>query len=172
MNGHRSSPSDGCEGTLAVRGHDGRVHSGIRILALSGGHVDPAKINAATEEQIAAWKRKDGIDDTNLPPVRAVPPITDVRALREKLDLSQEEFAERYMLSLRTVQEWEQRRPEKQLERKAGSGKLSAIDSRDISRGFCVRASGLALRAKTLEYIEPGFFLVVDGNKIRKRLIR
>jgi predicted nuclease of predicted toxin-antitoxin system len=25
---------------------------------------------------------------------------------------------------------------------------------------------------KTLEYIEPGFFLVVDGNKIRKRLIR
>lgn len=41
-----------------------------------------------------------------------MPPITDVRALREKLGLSQEEFAERYMLSLRTIQEWEQRRRE------------------------------------------------------------
>jgi DNA-binding transcriptional regulator YiaG len=76
------------------------------------GHVDHAKINAATEEQIAAWKHEDGIDDANFGPARAVPPITDVHALREKLSLSQEEFAERYMLSLRTIQEWEQRRRE------------------------------------------------------------
>lgn len=76
------------------------------------GRVDHAKVRAATEEQIAAWKREDGIDDAALGPVRAVPPVTDVRALRERLKLSQEEFAERFMLSLRTVQEWEQNRRE------------------------------------------------------------
>ena len=38
--------------------------------------------------------------------------ITDVPALRERLNLSQESFAEHYMLSLRTVQEWEQHRRE------------------------------------------------------------
>jgi putative transcriptional regulator len=34
----------------------------------------------------------------------------DVRALRERLGLSQEAFAERFHLSLRTIQDWEQRR--------------------------------------------------------------
>jgi hypothetical protein len=29
------------------------------------GNVDHAKVNAATKEQIAAWKREDGIDDAN-----------------------------------------------------------------------------------------------------------
>lgn len=76
------------------------------------GQIDRAKINATTEEQITAWKREDGIDDGALGPIRAVLPTTDVRALRERLSLSQEEFAERYMLSLRTVQEWEQHRRE------------------------------------------------------------
>ncbi len=76
------------------------------------GHVDHAKVGAATEDQIAAWKCEDDIDDSALGPVRAVPPATDVRALRERLGLSQEEFAQRYMLSPRTVQDWEQRRRE------------------------------------------------------------
>lgn len=76
------------------------------------GYVDPAKVRAATEEQIAAWKRADGIDEATLGPVRVVPPETDVRALRERLGLSQDEFAERYMLSPRTVQDWEQHRRE------------------------------------------------------------
>jgi putative transcriptional regulator len=34
----------------------------------------------------------------------------DVRAIREHLKLTQEAFAERFHLSLRTVQQWEQRR--------------------------------------------------------------
>ncbi|MPZ16183.1 MAG: helix-turn-helix domain-containing protein, partial [Chloroflexi bacterium] len=34
----------------------------------------------------------------------------DVRALRERLGLSQEAFAERFHLSLRTIQDWEQQR--------------------------------------------------------------
>ncbi len=77
------------------------------------GTVDHAKIREATEEPIVAWKREDGYgDDSGLGPVRVVPPVTDVRALRERLNLSQEDFATRYMLSSRTVQEWEQGRRE------------------------------------------------------------
>jgi len=74
----------------------------------------PAKHPEATEEQIATWKREDGFadEDVILGPGRLVPALTDVRALRDRLGLSQEAFSERYMLSLRTVQEWEQRRRE------------------------------------------------------------
>src|SRR5664280_74587 len=45
-------------------------------------------------------------------PVRMVnvPEPVDVRALRSKLGLSQSEFASRYGISLRTLQEWEQGR--------------------------------------------------------------
>ncbi len=76
------------------------------------GQVDQAKVRAASEEQIAAWKREDGIDDSTLGPARVMPPATDVRALRERLGLSQEEFAQRYMISPRTIQDWEQHRRE------------------------------------------------------------
>jgi DNA-binding transcriptional regulator YiaG len=37
-------------------------------------------------------------------------PIPNVRAIREKLHLSQADFARRFHLSQRTVQQWEQRR--------------------------------------------------------------
>lgn len=43
---------------------------------------------------------------------RYVPPRTDVRALRERLGLSQVKFAQRYMLSQRTIEDWEQHRRE------------------------------------------------------------
>lgn len=76
------------------------------------GHVDHAKVRAATEEQIASWKREDGIDDSALGPMRVVPPATDVRALRERLGLSQEVFAHRYMISPRTIQDRERHRRE------------------------------------------------------------
>jgi putative transcriptional regulator len=77
------------------------------------GRIDRAKVDSATEEQIAAWKREDGFgDDTTLGAGRMVPPIVDVRALRERLGLSQEDFAAQYLLSPRTVQEWEQHRRE------------------------------------------------------------
>jgi hypothetical protein len=39
------------------------------------GHVDHAKVSAATEEQIALWKQEDGNDDSALGPTRAVPPL-------------------------------------------------------------------------------------------------
>jgi len=37
-------------------------------------------------------------------------PVPDVRAIREKLKLSQAEFARRFSLSQRTIQQWEQHR--------------------------------------------------------------
>lgn len=51
-----------------------------------------------------------GIDDDALSPARAVVPALSVRTLRESLGLSQSEFAHRFGLSSRTVQQWEQRR--------------------------------------------------------------
>lgn len=72
--------------------------------------IDMDKVNATTEEDIERWKREDGIDDSKLGPPRLVVPGPDVRALRERLGLSQEAFAERFHLSLRTVQDWEQQR--------------------------------------------------------------
>ena len=72
--------------------------------------IDVEKFNAATEEDIARWKREDGIDDSTWGPPRLVIPGPDVRAIRERLGLSQEAFAKRFQLSLRTVQDWEQKR--------------------------------------------------------------
>jgi putative transcriptional regulator len=73
------------------------------------GRADHAKLRSATEKQIVAWKREEGIDDAQLGSPRYVPKV-DVCEIREHLGLSQEEFAARYRLSLRTIQEWEQNR--------------------------------------------------------------
>ncbi len=48
-----------------------------------------------------------------------IPEHIDVRSLRRKTGLSQGEFAARYALSLRTVQEWEQGRSEPDLATRA-----------------------------------------------------
>ena len=73
------------------------------------GSVDRTKVRGASENEIAAWKREEGVEDTLLGPARYLPNV-DVRKVRERLGLSQEEFARRYRLSLRTIQEWEQGR--------------------------------------------------------------
>jgi putative transcriptional regulator len=86
------------------------VRRSIEQIRASKGRIDIEKFNAVTEEDIARWKREDGIDDADWGPPRLVTPDPDVRALRERLGLSQEAFAERFQLSLRTIQDWEQRR--------------------------------------------------------------
>jgi putative transcriptional regulator len=48
-----------------------------------------------------------------------IPERVDVRALRQKIGLSQTEFAARYALNARTVQEWEQGRAEPDLAARA-----------------------------------------------------
>lgn len=74
------------------------------------GRLDPERLRAATEADIEGWKREDGLDDATLGPARLVQAGPDVRSVRERLGLSQEAFAARFHLSLRTVQEWEQQR--------------------------------------------------------------
>jgi putative transcriptional regulator len=90
----------------------GTVKRTINQVRSQKGRVDRAKANVATEADIERWKRADGIDDNALGPARYVVPATDVQALRERLGLSQEAFARRYRLPLRTIQEWEQHRRE------------------------------------------------------------
>ena len=74
------------------------------------GRVDVERLKAATDADIERWKREDGVDDATLGPARFVSAGPDVRLVRARLGLSQEAFAERFHLSLRTIQEWEQRR--------------------------------------------------------------
>lgn len=73
------------------------------------GRISKAKVRGATEKRIRAWKAEEGYGDYQLVNVRAVPAV-NVRKIRERLRLSQEEFAARYRLSLRSLQEWEQGR--------------------------------------------------------------
>jgi putative transcriptional regulator len=76
------------------------------------GRVNTRKIASFTEADVARFAREDVSDTRALGASRYVPPRTDVRALRARLGLSQEQFAERYMLSPRTIQDWEQHRRE------------------------------------------------------------
>jgi putative transcriptional regulator len=76
----------------------------------SQGWIDRAKLLAMTDAEISASDRDAGIEQNALGPLRVVVPGPDVRAIRARFDLSQEEFAERFGLGLRTLQEWEQKR--------------------------------------------------------------
>jgi putative transcriptional regulator len=72
------------------------------------GRVDAKKLASFTEADIERFAREDDSDTSQLGEPRYVPPRTDVRALRERLGLSQAEFGKRYLLSVRTIQQWEQ----------------------------------------------------------------
>ena len=74
------------------------------------GRLDVERLKAAREAEIEHWKRQEGVDDATLGPARVVRVGPDVHLIRERLGLSQEAFAARFLLSLRTVQEWEQQR--------------------------------------------------------------
>jgi putative transcriptional regulator len=86
------------------------VRRSNEAIRAAKGRIDVAKLDSATEEDIERWTREDGIDEAALGPPRYVRAGPDVRAIREHLGLSQEAFAARFHLSLRTVQEWEQQR--------------------------------------------------------------
>jgi putative transcriptional regulator len=77
--------------------------SELESVKLPGGYRRP------TEAEIEEWKREDGDENFEFDDFRFVCNV-NVRALRERLGLTQEEFARRYHFPLRSVQEWEQRR--------------------------------------------------------------
>jgi len=72
------------------------------------GRIDRAKIATFTDHTIERFARDDKSDVAQFGAPRFVPPQTDVRALRDRLGLSQSEFASTYLLSVRTIQHWEQ----------------------------------------------------------------
>ncbi|HUY11104.1 MAG TPA: helix-turn-helix domain-containing protein [Candidatus Dormibacteraeota bacterium] len=71
--------------------------------------IDQAKVDSFTEEDIARMAREDDSETDDIEGFYFVPALVDVRALREKLGLSQRAFAARFHLSVRTVQGLENR---------------------------------------------------------------
>ena len=69
----------------------------------------PKGFKRPTEAEIQKWREEDGDEDFEFSDFRLVRNV-NVRALRERLGLTQEEFARRYRFPLRSVQEWEQGR--------------------------------------------------------------
>ncbi|MFZ0273227.1 MAG: helix-turn-helix domain-containing protein [Acidobacteriaceae bacterium] len=72
--------------------------------------TDWAKVAALTDEQIHAAALSDP-DAQPLPrDMRGLTRIVNVKKLREKLEMTQEEFAAAYRIPLGTLRDWEQRR--------------------------------------------------------------
>ena len=74
----------------------------------SKGKTDWEEVDAMTEEEIHAA----ALSDPDAQPVtpeelKEFRPIPDAKAIREGLKLTQKEFASRFQLSLRTLQDWE-----------------------------------------------------------------
>lgn len=68
-------------------------------------------LDAMTDEEV----ERAALTDSDCPPMtneqlRRLRRAPDVKAIRERLGLSQSQFAERFDFSVRTVQEWEQGR--------------------------------------------------------------
>jgi putative transcriptional regulator len=76
------------------------------------GRVDWERVRATTPAEIERQKIEDNHPrPEQLGPIRrGIGGALNVSELRAKLQLSQEDFARRYGLSLRTLQEWEQMR--------------------------------------------------------------
>jgi putative transcriptional regulator len=73
------------------------------------GDTDWARLAAMTEEEI----QQNALDDPDNPPrtteeLARMPRIPNPKVLRERLNLTQEEFARQFHIWLRTLQEWEQ----------------------------------------------------------------
>lgn len=72
------------------------------------GRIDETRFDALTEDDIERFVREDGIDASELGEPSYVPRTVDLRALRKRLALSQAQFAKRYFIPLRSIQQWEQ----------------------------------------------------------------
>lgn len=80
----------------------------LEEISASRPKVDHVKVAATTEDDIRRHQIEDGEDpDAPLPQFRRVP---SVRAIRTKLHMTQEAFAEAIRVPLATVRNWEQSR--------------------------------------------------------------
>ena len=76
---------------------------------------DTKRVRSATDKDIARWIAEDPDTAPELPrgaKLRLIhnPPLPDVKSIRKKLGLTQAEFARRFGLSRRTIEQWEQGR--------------------------------------------------------------
>lgn len=82
----------------------------------SQGKTDWAKVRSLTEKQIISAAKLDAdakpLTRVQLKKFKRVNPVkeVDVKAIRDKLHVSQKEFAGYFGVSVRTLQEWEQHR--------------------------------------------------------------
>lgn len=88
------------------------VKKSIEEIRKRKGQIDREKIASFTDADRERFKREDGFEDQYLSEPEVIVPSIDVRALRDRLGLSQEGFARRFLLPLRTLQDWEQHRRE------------------------------------------------------------
>jgi putative transcriptional regulator len=91
------------------------IKRSVKEIRKSGGRVRWDKVRATTDEEITVQIASD--PDTapevgDVTKFRRVynPPIPNIKAIRQKLGLSQAAFARRFGFSVRTVQQWEQGR--------------------------------------------------------------
>ncbi len=78
---------------------------------LPSGGTDWDALRAMTDEEV----ERRALDDSDAQPMKSheltrMRRIPDVRRIREGLGLTQQQFADRYMLSIGAVRDWEQRR--------------------------------------------------------------
>jgi putative transcriptional regulator len=75
------------------------------------GETDWARVNAMTDEEVLAAARSDPdaqpLDPEELAKMRRISPV---KALRQRLGMTQAEFAEAFGLPISTLRDWEQRR--------------------------------------------------------------
>jgi putative transcriptional regulator len=80
------------------------------------GRVNWERLRGTTERETSPQIASDpNVPETTAPDLRRArrvysPPVPDLKAIRRKLGLSQAAFAHRFGFSVRTVQQWEQRR--------------------------------------------------------------
>ena len=91
------------------------VKRSVKEIRKSGGRVKWEKVRATTDEDITTQIASDldtAPEVADVTKFRRVyhPPIPNVKAIRQKLGLSQAAFARRFGFSVRTVQQWEQGR--------------------------------------------------------------
>ena len=91
------------------------VRRSAKAIHNSGGRSQWQKIQNTTDEDIAGQITSE---PETAPEIRSSsalrrvynPPVPDIKAIRQKLGLSQAAFARRFGFSIRTVQQWEQGR--------------------------------------------------------------
>jgi len=71
-------------------------------VAISKGEVEPSRRITYTDEEVRLIREGRGQE------VKAVRMAYEVKAIRERLELSQSEFAKLIQVNIRTLQNWEQ----------------------------------------------------------------